>query len=70
MAIDTYAKLQTEILDTLDRPDLVAEVTEYTPAAIEGAVTRSIAKAERRIVRRLRTREFETSTSIATVAGT
>lgn len=70
MAIDTYAKLQTEILDTLDRTDLVAEVTEYTPGAIEGAVTRAIAKAERRIVRRLRTREFETSTSIATVAGT
>jgi len=70
MAIDTYAKLQSEILDTLDRTDLVADVTEYSPGSIEGAVKRAISKAERRIVRRLRTREFETSTTVATVAGT
>jgi len=70
MAIDTYAKLQSEILDTLNRTDLAADVTEYSPGTIEGAVTRAIAKAERRIVRRLRTREFETSTTIATVGGT
>lgn len=70
MAIDTYAKLQSEILDTLDRTDLAADVTEYSPGAIEGAVTRAISKAERRIVRRLRTREFETSTAVSTVAGT
>jgi len=69
MAIDTYAKLQSEILDTLNRTDLAAEVTEYTPGTIEGAVTRAISKAERRIVRRLRTREFETSTAVSTVAG-
>jgi len=70
MAIDTYAKLQSEILDTLNRTDLAADVTEYSPGTIEGAVTRAISKAERRIVRRLRTREFETSTTIATVGGT
>jgi hypothetical protein len=69
MAIDTYAKLQSEILDTLNRTDLAADVTEFSPGAIEGAVTRAIAKAERRIVRRLRTREFETSTSVTTTAG-
>jgi hypothetical protein len=70
MAIDTYAKLQSEILDTLDRTDLVADVTEFTPGTIEGAVQRAISKAERRIIRRLRTREFETSSSISTVSGT
>lgn len=69
MAIDTYAKLQSEILDTLNRTDLVANVTEYTPGTIEGAVQRAISKAERRIVRRLKTREFETSTSFSTVGG-
>lgn len=69
MAVDTYAKLQTEILDTLDRNDLVADVTEYSPGAIEGAVQRAISKAERRIVRRLRTRAFETATAFSTAAG-
>lgn len=69
MAIDTYAKLQSEILDTLNRTDLVADVTEYTPGTIEGAVQRAISKAERRIVRRLRTREFETSSAITTTAS-
>lgn len=68
--IDTWAKLQSELLDTLDRDDLVADVTAYTPGTIEGAVIRAISKAERRIVRRIRTREFETSTTIATVPGT
>lgn len=69
MAIDTYAKLQSEILDTLDRTDLVAQVTEYTPGTIEGAVQRGISKSERRIIRRLRTREFETSTTFATTGS-
>lgn len=68
MAIDSFAKLQSEILDTLNRTDLVADVTEYSPGTIEGAVIRAISKAERRIVRRLRTREFETSTSFNTTA--
>ena len=69
MAIDSYAKLQTEILDTLNRTDLVADVTQYTPGTIEGVAIRGISKAERRVVRRLRTREFETSSSFSLVAG-
>lgn len=70
MTVSAYAQLQSEILDTLNRTDLAAEVTEYTPGPIDSAVKRAIARAERRIVRRLRTREFETSTTVATVAGT
>jgi len=70
MAIDTYEKLQSEILDTLNRTDLVADVTEYSPGTIEGAVQRSISKAEKRINRRIRTKAFETSTTFSTVAGT
>lgn len=70
MAIDTYAKLQSEILDTLNRTDLVADVTEYSPGTIEGSVKRAIAKAEKRIVRRLKTKAFETSTAFSTTAGT
>lgn len=69
MAIDTYAKLQSEVLDTLDRTDLVAQVTEYTPGTIDGAVQRGISKCERRIIRRLRTREFETSTTFSTTSS-
>lgn len=69
MSIDTFAKLQSEVLDTLNRTDLVADVTEYTPGTIEGAVIRAISKSERRIVRRLRTREFETSTTFNATAG-
>ena len=70
MPITTYANLQSEILDTLNRTDLVADVTEFTPGSIDGAVKRAIAKAEKRIVRRLKTRHFETSTSFSTVAST
>lgn len=69
MSIDTFAKLQSEVLDTLNRTDLVADITEYTPGTIEGAVIRAISKAERRITRRLRTRDFETSTTFNLVAG-
>lgn len=70
MAIDSYVKLQTEILDTLNRTDLAADVTQFTPGTIEGAVKRAITKAELRIVRRLRTKEFETSTTLTTIAAT
>jgi hypothetical protein len=69
VSIDTFAKLQSEILDTLNRTDLAADVTEYSPGTIEGSVIRAISKAERRIVRRLKTREFETSSSFSMVAG-
>lgn len=70
MAIDTYAKLQSEVLDSLYREDLVADVTDYTPGTIEGAVKRAIAKAENRLARRIRTRQIETSTTITTTANT
>lgn len=69
MSIDSYAKLQSELLDTLNRTDLVADVTDYSPGTIEGAVQRGISKSERRCVRRLRTREFETSTAFSLSAG-
>ena len=70
MAIDSYAELQSEILDTLNREDLVADVSDYTPGTIEGAVKRAIAKAENRLARRIRTRQLESSTAISTVAST
>ena len=69
MTISTYANLQSEVLDTLNRTDLVANVTQFTPGSIEGAVQRGIAKCEKRIVRRLRTREFETSTTMTATAS-
>ena len=69
MAIDSYAKLQSELLDTLNRTDLVADITEYSPGTIEGSVIRAIAKAEKRIVRRIKTKEFETSTTSSMTAG-
>jgi hypothetical protein len=49
---------------------LVADVSEFTPGTIEGAVQRAISKAERRIIRRLKTKDFETSTTISTVGST
>lgn len=70
MAVDTFLKLQSEISDTLNRTDLIADVTEFGGGTIEGAIIRGISKAERRIVRRLRTKEFETSTSFSCVGGT
>jgi hypothetical protein len=70
MAIDTYAKLQSELSDTLNRADLIADVTEFSGGTIEGAIKRAISKAERRVHRRVKTREFETSTAPNTVAGT
>jgi len=69
MAIDSYAKLQSELSDTLNRTDLIADVTEFSGGTIEGAVQRGISKSERRCVRRLRTREFETSTAFSLSAG-
>mgnify|MGYP006899560649 CR=1 FL=1 len=70
MAIDTYAKLQSEIQDTIDRDDLLADVTAYASGNIEGAITRAIRRCELRIQRTLRVRDMETSTTIAFVSGT
>ena len=69
MAIDSYAKLQSECMDSLNRTDIAADVTDYSPATIEGAVKRAITKAELRITRRLKTKDFETSTSYSLTAG-
>lgn len=70
MAIDSYAKLQAEIQDTLDRDDLVADVTAFSPSTIEGVVKRAIRKCEIRVQRQLRVRDMETSTTLTLSAGT
>jgi hypothetical protein len=53
MAIDTYAKLQAAIADTVNRDDLSADVSAYSPATIDGMVKRSIAYATATIQRDL-----------------
>lgn len=67
--IDTYAKLQSECMDSLNRTDIAADVTDYSPGTIEGAVKRAIYKGELRVVRRLKTKDFETSSSFSLTAG-
>lgn len=69
MAIDTYAKLQSEIQDTINRDDLLADVTAYSSGDVEGAITRSIRKCELRIQRTLRVRQMETSTTLTFTNG-
>lgn len=63
MAIDTYAKLQSELLDTVNRYDLAADVTRFTPGTIEGAVKRAIRRTEIRVQRRLRVPQMEARTT-------
>ena len=65
MAIDTYAKLQSEILDTLNRTDLVATITTYSPGSVEGAVQRGIRRGELRMQRELVFRELQESSSFS-----
>lgn len=62
--IDSYAKLQTEIADTIDRTDLSADTS------IDSPIKRAIRKCEIRTQRTLRVRQFETSTSIPFTSGT
>ena len=69
MAIDTYAKLQSDIQDKLDRDDLLANVTAYSSGDIEGAVKRAIRTCELRVQRTLRVRQMETSTTITLSSG-
>lgn len=69
MAVDTYAKLQSECMDSLNRTDIAADVTDFSPGTVEGAVKRAIAKGELRVIRRLKVKEFETSTAFSTVGG-
>ena len=49
MAVDSYAKLQAHIADTVNRDDLSSAVTEYSPAALESTIIRMIAQAEERV---------------------
>ncbi|MDX2143021.1 MAG: hypothetical protein SFV19_06680 [Rhodospirillaceae bacterium] len=53
MAIDTYDKLQAAVADTVNRDDLSADVTSFSPAQIDGAIKRAIAYAEKTIQRDL-----------------
>lgn len=74
MAIDTYDKLQAAVADTVNRDDLSADVTTFSPAQIDGAVKRSIAFAEATIRRDIASRggnkNMETvSNSLTTTAG-
>lgn len=75
MAIDTYATLQSALADTVNRDDLSADVTNFSPAQIEGAIKRAIAYStiaiERDLIARGGHKSMETITnSLATAAGT
>ncbi len=53
MPIDNYNKLQAAIADTVNRDDLSADVTAFSPAQIDGAIKRAISYAEKAIQRDL-----------------
>lgn len=69
MPIDTYAKLQSDVSDELNRADLIADVTEFGGGTIEGAIKRAIYNTEKRIMRRLKTTPFEASTTLTTTSS-
>lgn len=58
MTISTYANLQTEVANWLDRTDLTAEIKDF------------IVLTESKLRSNVRTREMEKSTTVDTVAGT
>ena len=74
MAVDTFAKLQSAIADTVNRDDLAADVTNFSPAQIEGAIKRAIEYSthslNRNIVARGGIKHMETVTALTTVSGT
>lgn len=75
MAVDTYAKLQSAISDTVDRDDLIVDVTTYSPGTIDGFVKRAIANStaaiQRDLVSRGGNKNMETLTNaLVTVSGT
>lgn len=70
MAIDTYAKLQSDVADTINRADLLSDVTKYSPGTIEGAIKRGIRKCELRTQRTLRIRFMEASTTLTFSSST
>jgi len=74
MAIDTYDKLQAAVADTVNRDDLSADVTAFSPAQVDGAIKRAISYAEKAIQRDLTARggvkQMETvSNSLSTTPG-
>ncbi|MBL8630687.1 MAG: hypothetical protein JNM81_13710 [Rhodospirillaceae bacterium] len=74
MAIDNYNKLQAALADTINRDDLSADVTAFSPAQIDGAIKRAIAYAEKAIQRDIVSRggikHMETvKNTLATTAG-
>ncbi|MDX2224592.1 MAG: hypothetical protein SFV21_17705 [Rhodospirillaceae bacterium] len=74
MAIDTYDKLQAAVADTVNRDDLSADVTSFSPAQIDGAIKRAIAYAEKTLQRDLvgrgGTRDMEAlSDALSTATG-
>jgi hypothetical protein len=75
MAIDSYAKLQSAIADTVNRDDLAADVTTFSPAAIDGMIKRAIEYGTHYLNRNINARggiKFQetVSNALATVAGT
>lgn len=73
MAIDTYAKLQSALADTVNRDDLSADVTTFSPAQIDGAIKRAIAYAtasiERDLIARGGHKNMETITNALTTTA-
>lgn len=53
MAVDTYDKLQATLADTVNRDDLSADVTTFSPAQIDSAIKRAIDYGTRTIQRDL-----------------
>jgi len=51
MAVDTYAKLQSHLADTINRDDLSDAVTNFSPASLDSTIVRMIAQAEERVER-------------------
>lgn len=49
MAIDSYDKLQAHIADRINRDDLSAAVTAFSPAALDSEIQRAIELAEERV---------------------
>lgn len=75
MAIDTYDKLQATVADTVNRDDLSADVSSFSPATVDGMIVRSIAYAtatmQRDLLGRGGYKSMETvSNALATTGGT
>jgi hypothetical protein len=74
MAIDTYAKLQSAIADTVNRDDLVSDVTSFSPSTIDGMIKRAIEYATHSVNRSIASRggvkhQETVSNSLTTTSG-